>query len=557
MPRIGGRYSMTYLPRGTGAMPKTKMVKGKVALPGIGKTPSGIHGLDEITGGGLPKGRPTLVCGAAGCGKTLLAMEFLVRGAQAGEPGVFVAFEETEDELRQNVASLGFDLARLAAQKKLLVDHVRVERSEIEETGEYDLQGLFIRLEHAVKTIGAKRIVLDTLESLFAGFSNQSILRAELRRLFHWLKQRRLTAVITAERGLGALTRHGLEEYVADCVILLDHRVNEQASTRRLRIVKYRGSAHGADEYPFVIDHDGFSVLPITSLQLHHKVSSARVSTGVPELDAMLSGKGYFRGSSVLISGTAGTGKTSLAAHFAHAACVRGERCLWFAFEESPAQILRNMRSIGLNLAHHVDSGRLLIEAERPSAFGMEAHLTTVRKHVLTFKPHVVVLDPISNFVSIGSMAETRAMLTRIVDLLKSLGITAVMNHLGTGGAGAFEQTNVGISSVIDTWILLRQIEISGERNRGLFVLKSRGMAHSNKIRQFVIGRRGLRLLEPGAGRSGALTSARESGSTARNRRPGRQGHQAKAMRPHAQTVGSRTATRNVGRRTRGRIKEI
>jgi circadian clock protein KaiC len=470
------------------------------------KSPTGIQGLDEITGGGLPRGRPTLVCGSAGCGKTLLAMEFLVKGATLfGEPGVFMAFEETADELVQNVRSLGFDADRLVRRKKLVIDHVRVERSEIQETGEFDLEGLFVRLGHAIDTVGARRVVLDTIESLFGGFSNTGILRAELRRLFRWLKDRGVTAVVTGERGDGLLTREGLEEYISDCVILLDHRVDQQLSTRRLRIVKYRGSLHGTNEYPFLIDEEGIRVVPITSVGLDHPASTERISSGVPRLDKMLGGAGYYRGTSVLVSGTAGTGKTSLAAHFADATCRRGERCLYFAFEESPRQLMRNMRSIGLDLEPHLQSGLLRFHASRPTLYGFEMHLATMHKEIKGFRPSVVVLDPISNFVAAGELSEAAQFLLRLVDYLKAEGITTLMTNL-TSGSSALEQTEIGISSLIDTWLLLRDIELQGERNRGLYVLKSRGMRHSNQVREFVLTERGIDVLDVYVGPEGVLT---------------------------------------------------
>src|SRR5215813_12091512 len=458
------------------------------------KTLTGILGLDEITFGGLPKGRPTLICGGAGCGKTLMSMEFLVHGAtQFNEPGVFMAFEETEEELRKNVASLGYDLKDLTDNKKLIIDYVHIERSEIEETGEYDLEGLFVRLGYAIDTIGAKRVVLDTIETIFAGLPNPFILRAELRRLFRWLKDKGVTAVITGERGDGSLTRQGLEEYVSDCVILLDHRVREQVSTRRLRIVKYRGSTHGTNEYPFLIDENGIHVLPLTSLQLNHAASNERISSGVPRLDTMLGGEGYFRGSSILISGTSGTGKTSLAAYFANATCARGERCLYLAFEESPQQLVRNMKSIGLDLGPWIKKGLLRLEASRPTLLGIEAHLALMHKMVTDFDPQVVVIDPVSNFAAAGTEADAQAMLLRLIDLLKARGITAMLVHL-TGGGSALESTDIGVSSLIDTWIFLRDIELAGERNRGLYVLKSRGMNHSNQIREFLITSEGVKL---------------------------------------------------------------
>ena len=472
------------------------------------KSPAGIEGLDEITGGGLPAGRPTLICGSAGCGKTLLAMQYLACGAmEHNEPGVFIAFEETTEELTENVASLGFDLNALAAEGKIALDHVRVERSEIEETGEYDLEGLFIRLNYAIDKIGAKRVVLDTLESLFSGLSNPAILRSELRRLFLWLKEKGVTAIITAERGDGTLTRQGLEEYVSDCVILLDNRVENQISTRRLRIVKYRGSMHGANEYPFLIDSDGISVLPITSLGLEHPVSNERVSTGIPRLDAMLGGKGLFRGTSVLVSGTAGTGKSTLAAHFAEAACQRGETCLYFAFEESREQVVRNMRSIGIDLQPWIDAGTLRFVAERPAAYGLEMHLAVMHKHIAKIRPRVVVIDPVSPFLSVGTREEVRSMLTRLIDYLKGQQITALCTNLISGGA-ALEATECSVSSVMDTWILLRAIESGGERNRALYVLKSRGMPHSEQVREFVMTPQGVELMDVYLGPDGVLTGS-------------------------------------------------
>ena len=477
----------------------------KESLP---KAATGIEGLDEITGGGFPRGRPTLVCGNAGCGKTLLAMEFLVRGAtEFGEPGVFLAFEETAEELAQNVRSLGFDLDDLADQQKLLIDYVHVERSEIEETGEYDLEGLFIRLGYAIDSIGARRVVLDTIETLFGGLSNAAILRSELRRLFRWLKDKGVTAIITGERGDGTLTRQGLEEYVSDCVILLDHRVTENLSTRRLRIVKYRGTVHGTNEYPFLIDETGISVLPITSLGLRHEASEERISTGIPRLDAMLGGAGVYRGTSVLLSGTAGTGKTSLAAHFADAACRRGERCLYLSFEESESQMVRNMRSIGLDLAPWLNKGLLCFHATRPTAFGLEMHLAALHKLVREFKPHVVIVDPLTNFLRSGTQAETEAMLMRLIDFLKAQQITGLFTSLTQGG-GPQEQSQAGISSLIDTWLLMRDIELGGERNRGMYILKSRGMAHSNQIREFLLTDQGVVLKDVYVGPEGVLTGS-------------------------------------------------
>jgi circadian clock protein KaiC len=473
------------------------------------KVPTGIGGFDEITGGGLPAGRPSLVCGGAGCGKSLFATEFLVRGAmQFHEPGVLMTFEETAADIKKNVASLGFDIADLIARKKLVVDHVRVERSEIEENGEYDLEGLFIRLEHAIKTVGAKRVVLDTIETLFAGLNNQAILRSELRRLFGWLKERGMTTVITGERGEGALTRQGLEEYVSDCVILLDHRVYGQISTRRLRVVKYRGSMHGTNEYPFLIDEKGITVLPITEAGMDYEVSSARVSTGVPELDQMLGGKGYYRGSTILLSGSAGTGKTSLAAHLADNTCKHGERCLYFSFEESQSQVSRNMKSINLNLEPHLRKGLLKFHSTRPTVYGLEMHLVLIHKMIEEFRPTVAIFDPITNLQSVGTVEDSTNMLIRVIDFLRKMKITCFMVSLTSAGAKSQEMTDVGMSSIVDTWLLLRDTEVGGERNRLMYVLKSRGTAHSNQVREFLITSRGVRLVEAYLGDEGVLTGS-------------------------------------------------
>ena len=477
------------------------------------KALTGIQGLDEITGGGLPHGRPTLVSGGAGSGKTLFALEFLVRGATLySEPGVFMSFEETIPDLTINAASLGFDLDRLVADKKLFLDHVSITRSEIAETGEYDLDGLFIRIADAVQRVGARRIVLDTIEALFADLPSPGILRAEIRRLFNWLKEKGLTTVITAERDQpDKLTRHGIEEFVSDCVILLDHRMREEISTRRLRIVKYRGSTHGTNEYPFLIDEHGISVLPISSLGLDHAAPAERISSGIARLDGMLGGKGFYRGSSILISGTSGTGKTSVAAHFVDAACRRGERCLYFAFEESPRQIVRNMRSIGIDLEPWVGKGLLQFHAARPTYGGIEQVLLQTHKRITSFQPSVVVVDPVTNLLMVSTANEVRSMLTRLVDFLKTQGITSIFTSL-TAGGGPLEASEVDVSSLMDTWLLLKNIEVGGERNRAIYVLKSRGMEHSNQIREFVLTDDGLRLLDVYLGAEGVLTgSARVS----------------------------------------------
>jgi len=475
---------------------------------GLLKCPTGIRGLDEITLGGLPRGRPTLVCGGAGCGKTLLGMEFLVRGAtEFGEPGVCLSFEETADELAGNVASLGFDLASLVARKKLVVDHIYLDRSLIEETGEYDLEALFVRLDHAVDSIGAKRVLLDSVEALFAGLDNESVLRSELRRLFRWLKERNLTAVITGERGTETLSRHGLEEYISDCVILLDCQVTETVLTRRLRVVKYRGSTHGMNEYPFLIESDGFSVLPVTSIYLKHVACNERISTGVPALDRMFGGEGCYRGSSILVSGTAGTGKTSLTAHFVDAACARGEKCIFFSFEESADQLVRNMLSIGIDLARWVRKGLLHFHSVRPTSFGLEMHLVKIHKIIDEIKPGIVVVDPVTGLLHAGTASETRSVLLRLIYFLKEKGITAVITTLTNGGT-VMERTEIEVSSLVDAWLLLRDIESGGERNRGLYILKARGIAHSNQIREFLLTAHGVELREVYLGEAGLLTGS-------------------------------------------------
>lgn len=483
------------------------------------KAPTGINGLDEITLGGLPRGRPTLVCGSAGCGKTMLAVEFLVRGIQQyGEPGVFIAFEERPEDLAKNVASLGFNLKELEAEGKLVVEYIRVEKSEMAVAGAYDLEGLFLTLQACIDAVGAKRISIDTLETIFGGFDNQALLREELRRLFRWLKERELTAIITAERGDGSLTRQGMEEYVSDCVLLLDHRIIDQVSTRRMRIVKYRGSVHGTNEYPFLIDEGGISVLPVSSLSLDHKASSERLSSGIAKLDTMLEGKGFFRGSTILVSGTAGSGKTSIANFFANAACARGERCLYLAFEESPSQIKRNMQSLGLDMEHWVRRGLLKYHASRPTVYGLEMHLVAIHKMVKDFGPEVVVIDPVTNLTAMGSTSEVNAMLVRLIDYLKTEGITALFTGLTSGTQSSLEATEVGISSLIDSWLVMRDLETNGERNRGLYVIKSRGMAHSNQIREFVLTGNGLDLREVYVGPGGLMMGASRLATEAREK---------------------------------------
>lgn len=478
--------------------------------PGIAKAPTGCAGLDEITRGGLPAGRPTLVCGGPGCGKTVLAMEFLVRGAlEFGEPGLFVSFEESPHNLNDNFRALGFDLGDLVEQKKLKISHVECSRGEVIETGEFSLDGLLIRLEQGISEIGAKRVVLDTMEAVFSGLSSTGPLRREIARLFQWLREKGLTTVITGERGDGNLTRHGLEEYVSDCVLLLDHRVTEQISKRRLRIVKYRGSAHGADEYPFVIKETGFSVLPITSVTLEHAVGAERVSTGIEDLDEMCGGEGYFRGSTILVSGKAGTGKSSLCAAFVSAACERGERCLYLALEESADQLTRNMRSVGIELAPWIDRGLLTVHAVRPTFRGLEEHLIAMTQIAETFQPTCMVLDPITNFMSVGDAQEVKSMLTRVLDYLKSRRVTLLTTAL-TPGSGSPDETQVSVSSMTDTWISLDLEFMGGGGRREVHIIKSRGMEHSLETRELVMSSEGLTLRDLPFDPIGPRNTARE-----------------------------------------------
>ncbi len=486
------------------------MTRNRFSQTELKKAPTGIQGLDDITYGGLPAGRPTLVSGGPGSGKTLLGVSFLVEGAQRfNEPGVLLTFEENADELAQDVRSLGYDLNKLCDEKKLLVDYIHVDRSEIEETGEYDLEGLFVRLDYAIKEIGAKRVMLDTIETLFGGLKDVGILRAELRRLFRWLRDRQMTTIVTAERGEQLFTRQGLEEYITDAVIALDHRVHEQISTRRIRVVKYRGSTHGTNEYPFLIDRDGITVLPVTSLLLEHEAPSERVSTGLPALDDMFGGKGYYRASTILLSGTAGTGKTTIAAHFIDAACARGEKCLYFLFEESPQQMIRNMASTGIDLKRWVDKGLLKFHADRPNRHGLETHLLEMHHAAEIENPDVVVIDPVTNLMAVGTTADVRSMLTRVIDFLKTRGVTALFTSLTTPSQ-TLEHTEAMISSLMDTWILVAINTVDDLRSRKLYVLKSRGMAHSDEVRSFRISSRGVELL-PQSRRTKATKQARKA----------------------------------------------
>jgi circadian clock protein KaiC len=479
-----------------------------LALPVIEKSPTGIGGLDDITFGGLPKGRPTLLCGSAGCGKTLFAMTFLYNGAvEYDEPGVFIAFEERPEELIKNVGSLRYDVQKLIDKKKLAIDYVHIDPGQIDEAGDYDLEGLFLRLGFAIDSVGAKRVVIDTIEVLFGGLKNQLILRSELRRLFDWLKEKGVTAIVTGEQGEGTLTRYGLEEYIADCVILLDNRVEDQLSTRRLRLVKYRGSAHGTNEYPFIIDQQGITVMPITSAGLAHDASTERVSSGIPDLDVMLEGRGYFKGSSILVSGMPGSGKSTVAAHFANAVCASGRRCIYFAMEESPQQIIRNMHAVGLDLKKWADKNLLKFSARRPNLYGLETHLAAMHREVNDFVPDGVVVDPMSALMSAALAGDVHSMILRLVDFLKTRGVTALFTNLGLGSAET-TTTQMRISSLMDTWLLLYNRESNGEHNRQLYVLKSRGMGHSNQIREFILSSDGIKLREAYIGPEGLLTGS-------------------------------------------------
>lgn len=502
---------------------------------GISKAPTGIAGFDDLTLGGVPTGRPTLVCGSAGCGKTLFATTFLIHGARDyAEPGVFVTFEERPGDIVSNVASLGFALDQLVKDEKIAFEYVALDRSELEEAGDYDLEGLFIRLESAIDSIGARRIVLDTIESLFSVFSNEAILRAEIRRLFDWLKDKGVTTVITAERGDGTLTRQGLEEYVSDCVILLDHRVQNQISTRRLRIVKYRGTAHGTNEYPFLIDQDGFSVMPASTLSLDHKVFESRISSGITDLDAMLAGDGFHRGSSILISGVAGSGKSSVAACFAEAACAAGERALIFSFEESADQSVRNMKSLGIDIGQWIKSDKLRFVATRPTFYSLEMHLAVMLREVIRLSPSIVILDPISSFMESGDRLEIQSMLLRVVDFLKGRGVTAVFTHLMHGQDARRVETDAGLSSLMDAWVLLLNREVGGEFNRELYILKARGISHSNQVREFVISDKGIKLIPPYLGETGALTGTARRNEEAKSQR-GEVRRRADVARAHEQ----------------------
>jgi circadian clock protein KaiC len=478
------------------------------------KSPTGTKGFDEITGGGLPRGRPSLVCGPPDAGKSLFALQFLVNGVtRYAEPGVFLAFEESRAEVLANVGSLGFDLDGLERDGRLLVDALPLEPEAVE-TGEFDLEALIVRVAWAVERVGAKRLAIDNVEALFAAFGRPALVRSELRRLFRWLKDQELTTVITGERGEGPITRHGIEEYLSDCVVVLDDRVAQDVATRRLRVLKYRGSTHGRNEYPFLIGADGLEVLPTTSLGLNQVVSSDRVSTGVFGLDEMLGGEGVFRGSAVLISGTSGTGKTTVAAGFADAACRRGETVLFFGFEESQAEIERNMASVGLDVADWVEQGLLHFHCERPTTFGLEDHLATMQRLIQKFAPTLVVIDPVSSLARGTTPFDVSAMLMRQIYYLKSAGVTAVMTVLSE--ESGLEHAIQSISSLVDTWLEVVMLEAFGERNRGLYVLKSRGMAHSNQIREFLLSDSGVSLVPVVVGAGGVLTgSARVAAESA------------------------------------------
>jgi circadian clock protein KaiC len=482
------------------AAAKTTTTKRRTSATPLAHCPTGIEGLDEITNGGLPRDRTTLVAGAAGCGKTLLATQFLLGGIAAGEHGVLIAFEETAEELATNMASLGWDLEQLQQDGRLAVDYVQVDREQIDQTGDYDLEGLFVRLQFAIDRVKAERVAIDTLEVLFSALDDTATLRAELRRLFTWLKDRGVTSIITAEKGEGSITRHGLEEYVSDCVVTLDHRVDDQMATRRLRVVKFRGSTHGTNEYPFVIGEDGITVVPVTSFDLEHAASTDVVSSGIPDLDAMISKGGWYRGSTTMISGESGTGKTTFAAAFVDAACKRGEKAVYLAFEESSDQLVRNMASIGMKLRAHMRKKLLTIHSSRPTQSGLESHLTELYRVVERCDPSVVVIDPITDFTAIGTSLDIKAMLMRMVDYLKTKQITTVFTSL-IHERGMIDDPT--ISSLIDNWVQLRNLETASERNRGVFIQKARGMAHSHAVREFELHDKGIRLLDRAKGGAG------------------------------------------------------
>ena len=461
------------------------------------KCPTGIKGFDEITEGGLPRNRITLISGGPGSGKTLLGIDFLVNGViDYKERGVFMSFEETEDELYQDVASLNMDLPGLVAKKEIRFEHVLLLRNDVHEKGEFNLEGLFIRLELAIDSIGAKRVVLDSIESLFAGITDAGVLRLEIKRLFRWLKEKQVTAIITGEQGENSFTRHGLEEFISDCIILLDNRVRKQVSTRRIRVIKYRGSAHGTNEYPFVIDKDGLSVIPITSAGLDHAGTDEKVSTGVASLDKLFAGGGYTKGSTVLVSGTAGTGKTSLAAAFIEESCKRGERCLYISYEESPGQLIQNMRSVGFDLGKWTKKGTLKIVSTRPAFFGLETHLLDLYKILADFKPTSVVIDPLTSLIGQADTSEIQSMLTRMIDALKSKGITGVFTSLVSSTAPNDTSGEIGVSSLIDTWIVVRELEENEgrRRTRGLYIVKSRGTGHSSDVQKMILSDDGIDL---------------------------------------------------------------
>ncbi len=479
----------------------------------LAKVPTGIEGFDEITFGGLPAGRTTLLTGLSGSGKTVFGMQFLAQGAaRYGEPGVLVGFEETEDELITNAASLGFDFANLISAGKLVIDRISVEPDVVVETGRYDLSALHIRIEHAVDSIGARRIVLDGIPALFYGLTDTSAVRIALTRLYAWLKSKGLTALVTAESNT-ELAQHGLGLSLTDCIVVAGERTRENVSTRYLRVAKYRGSAHGTSEYPCLIGSTGYKVIPLTSITVDYEASTERISTGIPRLDTMLGGQGFYRGNSVMVTGGAGTGKSSLAAHLALATCQRGKRCLYFAFEESQEEVMRNMRSIGVDLRPQVAAGLLKFRSSRATMFGLEMHLAMMENEIAAFQPHVVILDPVSNLLSIGSFNEVRAMVSRLVDFLKGRGITSLLTSLSMTDP---PESDVGVSSLVDTWMLLTNFEANGEQTRLLRILKSRGSAHSSQVREFIMTDRGVRLEDVYLGPEGMLTGTARKAQEAR-----------------------------------------
>ena len=471
---------------------KKNIAETELSITKLPKSLTGIQGLDDITYGGIPQNRPTLLVGSIGTGKTIFAMEYIINGiTMFNEPGVFMTFEEQTDELQINVTSMGYNLSKLIADNKIYLEHLHIDHREIQATGKYDIEGLFIRIEMAIEKVKAKRIVLDALDTLFIGLDSQ-ILRSEIKRLFFWLKEKKVTAIITSEVGDIFLTRLGFEEVVADCVIELNNRLNNQISTRRLRIVKYRGSYHSTNEYPFMIDHKGITIFPIISEAPQIIVSNERISSGIKQIDEMLDGRGFYVGSSILVSGSAGTGKSSIAASFIKDVCEKKGTALYCAFEEAPNQIKRNMASIGIFLEPYEKSGNLHFYYSRPTLQTLELHFIAIKKLIKQINPSVVILDPITNLMIENINSDIRTMLTRFVDYLKMEQITVLLTATLTVSSLELIQSNEGISSMVDTCIMIQEKNIIDSRRRTLYIMKSRGICNSKKEVEFIITSEGI-----------------------------------------------------------------